>query len=340
MASIKDVAKLAGVSIMTASRVINLSGAVSAPTRARVQKAIKDLGYRPNLTARSLRAKRSHLLGLIVPDIENPVFAHLAKHVDEEAQRHGYNVMLGNSWEDPAHEAKALEIMLARQIDAVVLSPVSAENDRLIADFPIPLVVLDRSFRHQPPPTVTADNRAGGRLAARHLLDLGHRHFACVAGPLHIDVFADRLEGFRQELQQAGRDLGTVLTVESTVSTKPGAAAGRELFAASAARPLAVFCANDLTALGVIQAAYKAGLSVPGDVSVVGVDGIPMGKISLPPLTTVRLPFREMASAGVKLLVEMLRDRSQEGRSQVLEPELVERESTAPYRKTGKKRGK
>lgn len=330
MTSIKDVAKLAGVSVMTASRVINYQGAVSPKARARVLQAIKELDYRPNLTARSLRAKRSQLFGLLLPDIENPVFASLAKHVEEAAQQFGYNVMLGNTWEDPEREARHLELMMARQMDGIIISPVSADNDELIGQCIAPVVVLDRSLKHNgPPPAVTVDNSEVGRIAARHLISLGHRHFACIPGPLHIDVFAQRLEGFRDELSRSGQRLEAVISAGNIGKVGYGAKFGAELLRICTSRPLAVFCANDLTALGAMQTAQRQGLSVPGDISIVGVDDIPACELTMPSLTTVRQPFPEIAAAGVKLLVDMIKDKNYKPEDVILKPQLVARESTA-----------
>ena len=329
MSSIKDVAKLAGVSVMTASRVINIQGAVSPKTRSRVMRAVKELDYHPNLTARSLRAKRSQLLGLLLPDIENPVFASLAKHVEEEAQRFGYSVMLGNTWEDPAREARHLNIMMGRQMDGIIISPVSTENDKLIGQCLAPVVVLDRSLKHNaPPPAVTVDNHEVGRLAARHLAGLGHERFACLPGPLHIDVFAERLDGFREELSRSGHRLEAVVSVDDIGKVGCGAECGNKLFRLCRARPLAVFCANDLTALGAMQAAQRLGLAVPGDVAIVGVDDIPVCELTVPSLTTVRQPFPEIAAAGVKLLIDMLQHKNFKPENVILKPSLVVREST------------
>jgi Transcriptional regulators len=329
MPSIKDVAKLAGVSVMTASRVINYRGSVSAQARSRVLRAVKELDYRPNLTARSLRAKKSQLLGLLLPDIENPVFASLAKHVEEEAQHFGYSVMLGNTWEDPLREARYIELMRGRQMDGLIVSPVSAENDEMLQTCNMPVIVLDRSLKHNPPPpSVTVDNTEIGRIAARHLLELGHRHFACIPGPLHIDVFAERLEGYREELNRSGQKLEAVISAGQIGKIDYGMEFGSELFRICHSRPLAVFCANDLTALGVIQSAQRMGMSVPNDISVIGVDDIPAGELTMPTLTTVRQPFPGIAAAGVKLLVDMLNDRSYQPENVILPPELIVREST------------
>lgn len=335
MASIKDVARLAGVSVMTASRVLNNSGSASADARRLVREAAGRLGYRPNLTARSLRARRSNLFGLLVPDIENPIFAALAKRIEEEAGRRGYNVMLGNTWEDPAREAEYFDIMLARQMDGIIVAPVSEDNSGRFRDCAAPLVVIDRFLESAPElASVTVDNREVGRLAARHLLELGHRNFACVAGRRAIPLFAERYAGFAGEIAAAGAAAPDVREVEVTGKIGVGAEAAAELFAAAAGRarrarpPLGLFCANDMNALGAMRAANRLGLSLPDDVSIVGVDGIPAGELATPSLTTVRQPVPDMAAAGVELLLEMLKGGAGAGRRVTMRPELVVRDST------------
>ena len=329
MSSIKDVAKLAGVSVMTASRVVNFQSAVSPKAKSRVLRAVKELDYRPNLTARSLRMRKSELLGLLLPDLENPVFASLAKHVEEAAHKFGFSVMLGNTWEDPAREAKYLELMMGRRMDGVVISPVSTANAELIRHCSAPVVVLDRSLKHQaPPPAVTVDNKEVGRLAARHLIGIGGRDFACIPGPLHIDVFAERLEGYREELSRAGRRLDAVVSAGNINKTDYGEKFCDEVLRICPARPLALFCANDLTALGAVQAVRRRGLSVPCDVAVVGVDDIPAGAFAVPSLTTIRQPFQGIAEAGVRLLVDMIGNRGHKPENILLQPILVAREST------------
>ena len=336
MPSIKDVAKLAGVSVMTASRVLNNKGSVSQNARLKVQKAVKELDYIPNLTARSLRARRTHLLGLLVPDIENPIFASMVKYVEEAAQKRGYDVMLGSTWEDPKREASYYEIMLARQMEGIIVAPVANDNNRLFSNAASPVVVLDRSFSgDSAPASVTVDNREVGRLVAAHFLALGHRHFAAIMGPLHIDVFAERLEGFKSVLAEHGHDVDYIATVEVTGKMDYGAKAGEEVFAACRSRPLALFCANDMTALGAMKTALRLGLSIPADVSLAGVDGIPAGELGTPSLTTVRQPVRDMAARGVNALIDILEGKTSEAhpRRVLLKPELVVRESTGEYGK-------
>lgn len=332
MTSIKDVAKLAGVSIMTVSRVMNAKETVSEENRSRVLKAVDALGYRPSRMARTLRSQRSHLIGLLLPNIENPIFAALAKYVEKEANRFGYNIMIANSWESRAREANSLELMLSLSIDGIIISPVSSESDHLLGKCTMPVVVLDRSLRRDcHTPVVTVDNVMVGRVAARHLLDLGHRHFACLAGPAHVDVFSDRLEGYASELRRHGFAAPPTERVKEAASVANADTAMTKLLRRRRARPLALFCVTDLAAIGAISAAKSLGLDVPGDVSVVGVDDIPSGEWITPALTTIRQPFAAVASAGVKTLVKMIDDPECRPDNKYLRPEIIVRDSSAAY---------
>lgn len=332
MASIKDVAKLAGVSPMTASRVINQSGQVSTQMKLRVIRAVKELGYRPNFNARSLRVQKSNLLGLLLPDIENPLFSSLAKHVEVAAYKRGYNVMVGTTWENRRREEDYLGIMISRQIEGMILSPASEENADTFRDCPVPLVLLDRKFPNSRQfPALTVDNLEIGRLAARHLLSLGHRHFACVSGPQTIEIFVQRTLGFREELAAAG------FAVEATVTANDMGELGDiefgpdrlySILGQCAATPIGLFCANDLSALGIMQAANKLRISIPDRISIVGVDDIPACKLTTPRLTSISQPMARIAEAGITLLIDMINDPESKPESLVLRPELIVRESS------------
>lgn len=332
MPSIKDVAKLAGVSPMTASRAINQSGQVSMKMKLRVMRAVKQLGYRPNFNARSLRVQKSNLFGLLLPDIENPLFSSLAKHVEVAASSHGYNVMVGSTWEDRHREEEYLGIMISRQIDGMIVSPSSEENVDAFQNCPIPLVLLDRTFPETSQfPSLTVDNLEIGRLAARHLLSLGHRHFACISGPQTIEIFTHRSRGFREELAAAGHE------VEAWVTAKDMNELGKiefgsrylyEILERCSSMPIGLFCANDLSALGAMQAAHKLRIAIPGQVSIVGVDDIPACRLTTPTLTSISQPMSKIAEEGVKLLINMINDREYKPENVVLPPELEVREST------------
>jgi len=334
--SIKEVARLAGVSITTVSRVINNKEPVKKETAEKVWEAVHLLNYQPNLLARSLRNQQSKLLGLLVPDIENPIFARLAKHLEEAASKKGYSLIFCNTNDDPEKERNYLEILVQRQVEGIVFSRVS--DERLFFKTPqlsrIPYIVLDRTLEIEEAPTIKLDNYAAGVLAASHLLNLGHKKFACLAGPLKIKICRERFYGFLDTLEKSGIGLREELIEEGDFKIEEGKKAmNRILNSSPLEQPTAVFSMNDLMAIGAIQAIKGRGLSVPGDVSVIGLDNIPLCDVVSPPLTTIAQPFDEMAKEGISLLLKLIEGKKIRKTTIVLQPELVIRNSTAPLRK-------
>jgi len=334
--SIKEVARLAGVSITTVSRVINNKEPVKKETAEKVWEAVHLLNYQPNLLARSLRNQQSKLLGLLVPDIENPIFARLAKHLEEAASKKGYSLIFCNTNDDPEKERNYLEILVQRQVEGIVFSRVS--DERLFFKTPqlsrIPYIVLDRTLEIEEAPTIKLDNYAAGVLAASHLLNLGHKKFACLAGPLKIKICRERFYGFLDTLEKSGIGLREEFIEEGDFKIEEGKKAmNRILNSSPLEQPTAVFSMNDLMAIGAIQAIKGRGLSVPGDVSVIGLDNIPLCDVVSPPLTTIAQPFDEMAKEGISLLLKLIEGKKIRKTTIVLQPELVIRNSTAPLRK-------
>ncbi|MBC7217708.1 MAG: LacI family DNA-binding transcriptional regulator [Candidatus Caldatribacterium sp.] len=333
MASIRDVAKLAGVSISTVSRVINRRGKTSKETEERVWKAVEALQYRPNLLARSLRNQKTKLLGLLVPDIDSPFFARLAKYVEEAAYQKGYNLILCNVGEDPKKERNYLEVLIQRQVEGIIFPRVSDES--LLFRIPhlskIPYVVLDRTLEGEEAPTVKLDNVAAGVLAATHLLELGHRQFACIAGPQKISVSRERLGGFLGKLAQAGIPPENVCVVEGDFKIEGGRRAMEKILDLLSP-PFALFCMNDMMAFGAIQVARERGWRVPEDVSVVGLDNNPLCEVFSPPLTTVAQPFDRIAKLGISLLCKLIEGKKVRKRFVTVSPYLVVRRSTVPLK--------
>lgn len=333
MVSIKDVAKLAGVSVSTVSRVINKRGKTSKETEEKVWRAIEILQYRPNLLARSLRSQKTKLLGLLVPDIDSPFFARLAKYIEEAAYQKGYNLILCNVGEDPKREKDYLEVLVQRQVEGIIFPRVSDES--LLVRIPylskIPYVILDRTLEKEEAPTVKLDNVAAGMLAATHLLELGHRKFACITGPQKISVSRERLEGFLTTLTQAGISAENIFVVEGDFKID-GGRKGMERILDHLSPPFALFCMNDMMAFGAIQMARERGWRVPEDISVVGLDNNPLCEVFSPPLTTVAQPFDQIAKAGITLLCKLIEGKKVRKKSITVSPYLVTRQSTAPPR--------
>ncbi|SRR5579884_360846 len=332
MATIKDVAHLAGVSVATVSHVLTGKVFVSRPLAERVRRAVEELDYQPNLQARNLRRKVTGLLGLIVPDNGNPFFSQLAKGVEDTAYRAGYVCILSNSTYDAARELAYVDALVAHRADGIILIPVSGglSLERL-ARRGTAVVLADRKASSAAVDSVRVDNWKGGYLAGEHLVSLGHKRIACISHPEEQELghLHERTSGFLQAIADAD--------LKATVYRGGlGYQAGEEVAAAildGAQRPSAIFAYDDVTAIGVMRAARERRLSVPDDLSVVGFDDIPAAAMLEPPLTTVAQDAYRLGETACELLLRRLRHEGPPERQEVLlEPELVVRESTAAPR--------
>jgi LacI family transcriptional regulator len=301
-----DVARRAGVSVATVSYVLNAGPKpVSAEKRQRVLEAVSQLGYRPNAIARSLRARRTNILGLIVPDSANPYFARLSRSIEDAAAERGYQVVVSNAAEDPEREAAQIEALLRLQVDGLLWVPADLSASHAGAPEGVPTVQVDRAL----PPAeaeasgdvIESDNSLGGQLAAEHLLELGHRRIGFLSGPAEHLHTVERLSGARHALGRAGIEPEVK---HGDFGYRSGYEAGREWCAMrKTERPTAVICANHAMALGVLCAAAEAGVRVPHELSITGYDDIPQARYSVPPLTTVAQPLDEMAREAIDRLL-------------------------------------
>jgi LacI family transcriptional regulator, galactose operon repressor len=327
--TISDVAEHAGVSVGTVSNVVNRPERVAENTRARVREAIVALGWVPNGSAATLRAGRATLVGLIVPDIRNPFFTEVARGAEDMAAANGEAIVVCNTDWLLASEQRALEALARQRVRGVIINP-AGEDERYLdwlSARGIALVLLDHRRSTGLVPSVVVDDVLGGRLAGDHLVQLGHRKIALVNGPTSIPQCEDRRLGLLEALAAGGidaeRDL-VEIEVEAMDATS-GFTAVEEIFAA--ASPTAIFCANDLLAIGVIHGLRSRGLRAPDDVAVVGYDDVELAAMTDPPLTTVHQPTYELGATAY----ELLRGGAQiEQRS--FSPHLVKRESTAAPR--------
>lgn len=333
--SVRDVAALAGVSVGTVSNVLNRPDKVSESAVLRVHEAIDRLGFVRNDAARQLRAGRSLNFGLIVLDAGNPFFSDLARGAEDRAADDGLAVLLGNSGEDPAREAAYLDLFEKQRVSGVLLSPIGESVERLerLRERGIPAVLVDRSAPDSPFSSVSVDDIAGGRIAAAHLLAIGRRRLAFVGGPLTIRQVSDRLRGAQEAVADVpGATLEVVPTGALTVLE--GRAMGESLASRPAdERPDAVFCANDLVAVGMLQGlGILRGLAVPGDIALIGYDDIAFAQSTVVPLSSVRQPARLIGRTGLELLLAQSTDAPPaEPRHVVYQPELVVRASTAGW---------
>lgn len=329
--SIRDVAERAGVSVGTVSNVLNRRDKVSVAAAERVRAAIDELGYVRNDAARQLRAGRSTTVGLVVLDVRNPFFTDVARGAEDEAARSGLSVLLGNSDEDSLREAGYLDLFEEQRVHGVLISPVGDVEARLLRlrARGVPVVLVDRVSGDGALSSVSVDDVAGGRIAVSHLLDTGRRRIAVVGGPVGIRQVADRLAGARAAAQDVpGATLEHVPTTALTVLE--GRRAGEELLARRQL-PDAVFAANDLVAVGLLQALVMSGaVRVPDDLALVGFDDIDFASAAVVPLTSIRQPRHELGATALRILLEEAAEPDLPPRRIVFRPELVVRDSTRP----------
>lgn len=326
--TMKDVAERVGVSVQTISAVINNKPGITEETRARVLEAVQQLGYRPYSIARSLRTGRTRTIALIVSDIANPSFATMASAAEDYAHTFGYSLLVFNTHDDSERENSYIRTASQSWIDGVLF--VSAADQMTSLDAfqaaNIPPVAIDRIPEHYDGPSVTLDNVKAGSIAAEHLMNLGHTSIAHISGPMKLRLARERRNGFLQAL--ADRGLSPGMVNEGDWTCESGYTAMR-LILKSHPRPTAVFAANDRMAIGAMQAIYEAGLCVPGDLSIVGLDDIEVAAYQIPPLTTIRQPFAELGTRAVRLLLEIIETGQTNPRQIVIDPLLIVRQSTA-----------
>jgi DNA-binding LacI/PurR family transcriptional regulator len=306
-ATIRDVAARAGVSTATVSRVLAGLGHPRPETTAAVHAAAAALSYRPSGVARSLRMQQTRTLGLIVTDIQNPFFPELVQAADQAARSLGYSILLGSAAYDEQRARHYLDLMVDRRVDGMIVasSQIAASSYQWLLASPVPVVVLNAEPGDLPVPLITSDNRAGARIAAEHLLGLGHRRLAYVRGLASFSADVPRLEGFRAACVAGGLVAGDWLELDGDGQVEGGERAANELLALRAGTT-AVACYNDTTAIGVLRALRTAGVAVPADISVVGCDDISAASWVTPALTTVAQQKAEMGRLAVERLASML----------------------------------
>ena len=300
---IRTVAALAKVSIATVSRTINGSPAVSDRLMKRVWQAIEQLNYFPNTHARSLVSGRSRILGIIVENITNPFFPELIQNFEEIAVAHGYEILVSSSNSDPAVLTNCVRRMLERKVEGVAVMTFGEEEPVLdqLTHRDIPMVLAEFKLDDPKTSTILLDYTTGVRAAISHLMGLGHRRIGFLAGPHKLHSAITRENDFRTAMREAGLEVDPAWVIECD-HTLRGGVAGFERLRALDSQPTAVLCSNDMTAIGVLRAAYMGGLHVPQDLSVIGLDDIDFAEFTLPPLTTIRLSRADLARAAFDAL--------------------------------------
>jgi LacI family transcriptional regulator len=330
-ATLRDVARIAGVHPGTVSRALNpdTEALVRDETVRRVREVAAELGYRPNPLARGLKTNRSFTVGVIVPDIQNPLFPPIIRGLDDRLTEAGYTPLIANTDNDPERERVDLEAMRARQVDGIVTATARADHELLdaVAASGTPLVLVNRRVPDGSLPSATADDRAGARLAVEHLTELGHARIAHLAGPQDLSTGRQRREGFAEAMRDAGLDPG-LMRIGRAFTEPEGARLCRALL--DDGEPFtAIVAGNDLMALGCYDVFAERGIDCPHDVSVVGFNDMPFADRFAPPLTTIGIPHYELGAAAAELLLERLQGSGDGPAQVVLATRLIVRGSTA-----------
>lgn len=337
MSTITDVAERAGVSITTVSHVINETRYVSEELTKRVYEAMRELNYRPNTLARSLRSGRTKTIGLVIPDISNMFFAEISRKIEDKGFEYEFSVILCNTDDDPKKEESYINVLLEKQVDGIIFISAGGAEENLekSIDLGIPTIVADRDMQGATSDVVLVDNLKGGYDAARYLISLNHRRIGCISGPSPFTPSAQRLEGYKKALTKVDIEIDNSLIETGDFRFESGEKAMRNLLKLFNP-PTAVFACNDMMALGAMRAVSDYGLNIPDDISLIGFDNIPISKSVYPALTTIAQPIKEMADLIVELLVKRISQKENKRKTDeeadgykrvVMETKLIERGS-------------
>lgn len=334
MATMKEVADHADVSVATVSRVINKTGYVSPDLEERVHSAMRTLKYQPSALARSLRRQQTQTIGVLIPQLDHPFFSTLAFSIEKSLFPHEYRTLICSAEEDQEKENAYTEIMLRQRVDGVIMVPtgLSAHNVRQLTEKKVPVVLIDRDFPEIEVNKVLVSNFQGAYDGMKHLLDLGHRNIGVIGAPAYSHAMLERIEGVHQALADFGvHDNPELMVTGMLQQFEMGYQTAQQLLKQQP-RPSAIFALTDVAAIGVMHAAAEIGLHLPNDLSVVGFDDIPLASFSIPTLTTVAQPIVHMGEIATRLLLSHIARRADPVDTIMLETKLVIRQSTAsPY---------
>jgi LacI family transcriptional regulator len=333
--TIADIAQLASVSKATVSAVINNRPGISPQTRTRVLQVIKKLNYKPNEIARSLSSSKTRSIGLVIKEIDNPYFARIMKGVFDGCREHGYTVLLGSSELSPAQERQSIEALTNQRVGGLIISPLQGPEVDFtwLADLQrddYPLVMLGQ-VKNYNTAVVDIDNIQAANQAVSRLIELGHREIAYFAGPAYSSHSDERLRGYQQALMNHALPVRLENIISAGSATELGFSAGMERFRRPGPLPTAVFCYNDLIAIGLINALGELGIAVPAQVSVIGCDDLDLAKSFRIPLSTIHVPAYEIGRAAAEMVIHDLEsDNGANPQIFLYEARLVERQSSAP----------
>ena len=333
VATIEDVADIAGVSIATVSRAIHTPAKVADATRRKVLDAIAQTGYTANAMAQSLRMRRSNMILILASDVGDPNFSNILVGLETEASKHGYGVLIGNTQNDPNRETDYLGFMLSNKADGLILLtghlPLGVAQQAAISRLP-PIVAVNEPVRNGDVPFVGVDNFEGARIATDYLISQGHKSIAFIGHSNSKLVNSMREQGYRASLKAVGLKVDPQLILEADGTTESGRAAAEQMFVRDTL-PTAFFCVNDATALGVMIALSTRGYNLPEDFSVMGFDDISFASFVTPPLTTMQQPRLSIGEVAMDLLLALVQGKSIEQREVLLRSELIVRNSVAAY---------
>lgn len=328
--TIKEIAEKANVSIATVSMVLNKKDRrISAKTRQRILTVADELNYQPNAIARSLVTAQTKTIGLIIPDVANPFFAEIAKCIETQLSLENYHVFLCNANNDKGKEQNYLSELLGRKIDGLIISSVNADtllekNKESLRHTPV--VIFDRIAQTNDFYSVSVEDKLGGRLAAEELLRNGHQNFACISGSVNHPNIRARVDGFGEALASQKREIKWMAEGEMTIESSYDCA--KKLIPELARQQItALFCTNDLIALGVYKACKEAGVQIPRDISVIGFDNIEYAAYLTPPLTTVAQPISEIGDMAAAMMLNIIAGNKQYPKHHVLPVHLLRRDS-------------
>ncbi|MGZ2279889.1 substrate-binding domain-containing protein [Vibrio alginolyticus] len=334
MATMKDIAKLAGVSTSTVSHVINKTRFVSEEISERVNNAAKELNYyAPSALARSLKVNRTKTIGMLVTTSTNPFFGEVVKGVERSCYQKGYSLILCNTEGDNERMRQSINTLLQKRVDGLILMCSSLEGERIdvFERYPdIPVVVMDWGPMLFTSDKIQDNSLRGGYLAAKYLIDCGHTEIGCITGPLIKHQAQMRYEGYKRAMNEAGLEFNANWIIESDFECEGGYQAFKRM-AQRGALPSSIFVSNDMMAMGVINAANELGIKVPDDLSIIGYDDIHIAKFMSPSLTTIHQPKYRLGQAAVETLVRGLDDKSNDAQVVQLEPTLVVRNSVTNF---------
>jgi LacI family transcriptional regulator len=334
MATIRDVAKLADVSVSTVSRVLTQTGYVNEETKKKINSAIKLLSYKPSQIARGMISRKTNTLGLIVPDIRNLFFPELARAIEDVAQKRGYSLIVCNSDNNRDKEESYFQLLQEKYTDGIILAnEVTDSQIQTLHDRGIAFLVIDTIVNSLPVLSVHTDHINGAYLATSHLIEQGYQRIAHIRGPSTSSTAENRWEGYKLALHEAGIPYDSNLVQNGDYQIESGHDAMNKLLVMNQP-PDAVFVANDLMALGAMETILDAGLKLPDDIAIVGFDGLPLSTVVRPKLSTVIQPIYEMGTIAAEMLIESILNPDKEKKSVVLKAKLSIRESST--RKVGK----